>query len=72
VVDELLELLQRVQLVLLVPEVQFLQVLTNLLPVVQEAHLHEVEQEEEVELLALPEAGPVLVVDLHQAGDVAQ
>lgn len=71
-VDKLLEFLQRIQLILLVAEVEFLEVFLDFLAVVEEADLDEVEEQEEVELLALLEPHLVLLEDLHQPGDVLE
>jgi hypothetical protein len=54
-VNELLEFLDGVEFVLLISKVELLEIFLDFLAVVEEAHLDEVEQEEEVELLALLE-----------------
>lgn len=65
-VDELLELLEGVEFILLVTVVKFFEVLFDLLAVVEEANLDEIEQQEQVELLALLKGRLVLAEDQHQ------
>lgn len=71
-IDKLLELSKVIELVLLVAVVEFFQVLPDVLAVVEEAHLGEIEEKEEVELFALLEDCLILLEDLHDPGDVPQ
>lgn len=62
---EFFELLQGVELVFLIPEVQFLQILFDLLTIVQETHFDKIEEEEEIELFALLKPCLIFVEDVH-------
>lgn len=69
---ELLELLQRVELVLFVSVVELFQVLFDLLAVVQKAHFQEVEEKKQVKFLALLEGALVLAENQHQSRDLPE
>lgn len=71
-IDKFLELLERVELILLITIVELFQVLLDFFTIVKKAHFQKIEKKKKIEFFAFLESNLILVKDDHQSRDLSK